>query len=217
MSATQSSFGFLAWKLRSTRSLAGRRRGSRMVVRAPLRRLTPVRALSLISRSTRLRPTRTPSSASSAWTLGAPQVSLETAWTCAVRSNSFASAAALAEGGRDSHAETAAARHTHDPRHGFHRKDGLVRGHELEGLDDVTSFRANQAAAFERMSRSTLSWRFSLQRRWSSSRSAPVRPSLVVPPSIPARLTQPAMVTAQGSNSRAKLSTPRPLRASATT
>ena len=35
----------------------------------------------------------------------------------------------------------------------------------------ITSFRANQAAAFERMSRSTLSCRFSLRSRCSSSRS----------------------------------------------
>ncbi len=39
------------------------------------------------------------------------------------------------------------ARHTKDFRHQLDRIGGLVCGHELEDLDDVTSFCANQAFA----------------------------------------------------------------------
>ena len=59
-------------KLRSTRSQAGRTRRRGSWFASPLRRLTPARPLAFISRATRLRPTWMPSSASSAWTRGAP-------------------------------------------------------------------------------------------------------------------------------------------------
>ena len=68
-----------------------------------------------------------------------------------------------------------------DPQHPAHRRHtviGLVRLHELEDLPGtVTVSRANQAAAFFRISRSSRSCRFSRRRRRSSSRSAVVRPS----------------------------------------
>src|ERR1039457_5700089 len=68
-----------------------------------------------------------------------------------------------------------------DAQDAAHRGDGVtgpVLAHELEPLGGITSVsRANPAAAFERMSRSNLSWRFSRRRRLSSSRSAVVRPS----------------------------------------
>ena len=46
----------------------------------------------------------------------------------------------------------------------------------FDGIDPVS--RANQAAAFDKISRSILSWRFSRRRRPSSWRSAVVRPSV---------------------------------------
>ena len=46
--------------------LAGRTRSSRIVVRIPRRRLTPFKPAAFINRSTRLRPTKIPLSASSA-------------------------------------------------------------------------------------------------------------------------------------------------------
>jgi hypothetical protein len=66
MSATHTSFGAGALKLRSTRSGAGRLARSRVVVVIHLRRLTPQMPVTSISRATRLRPTRTPCAASSA-------------------------------------------------------------------------------------------------------------------------------------------------------
>lgn len=58
----QSWFGPAAQTFRSTRSLAGRTRSSRGVVRVPLRRLTSAKAAAFTSRSIRLRPTAMPSS-----------------------------------------------------------------------------------------------------------------------------------------------------------
>ena len=55
-----------ASKRRSTKSGAGRAWGSRRVVRGPLRRLTPAKPASRITRATRLRLTGTPSATSSA-------------------------------------------------------------------------------------------------------------------------------------------------------
>src|SRR5579862_2075387 len=74
MSATQRRSGPAAVKSRSTRSGAGRASRSRMVVRVPLRRLTPVKLSARMSRATRLRPTRTPSAPSSAWIRRSPYV-----------------------------------------------------------------------------------------------------------------------------------------------
>ncbi len=62
----QSWSGASARKVRSTRSPAGRRRSSRIVMRVPFRRPTPTRAAAFIGLPTRSRPTLMPSSASSA-------------------------------------------------------------------------------------------------------------------------------------------------------
>jgi hypothetical protein len=61
-----------AAKLRATGSGAAGSPGSRRVVPTPLRRLTPAKPATRISRATRLRPTRHPSARSSACTRGAP-------------------------------------------------------------------------------------------------------------------------------------------------
>lgn len=61
---------------------------------------------------------------------------------------------------------------------GGDRMQSLIGGYEPEdspGSECVS--RANQAAAFFRISRSSLSRRFSRRRRWSSSRSSEVKPS----------------------------------------
>jgi len=83
MSATQRWLGLSATKLRSTRSGVWVAPSSRMVVLAPLRRLTPERPAARISRAIRLRPARMPSAARSAWMRGTPYVPFEAA--CATR------------------------------------------------------------------------------------------------------------------------------------
>src|SRR6185437_15150416 len=66
---------------------------------------------------------------------------------------------------------------TQQPTHAGNRIVRLVIAHELEPLCGIVFVsRANQAAAFDRISRSSLSWRFSRRSRLSSSRSAVVRP-----------------------------------------
>src|SRR5213594_1314534 len=93
--------------------------------------------------------------------------------------------------------------------------DGLVCGHELESLDGtVLVSRANQAAAFERIARSSRSWRTSRRRRRSSSRSSVVRPSIRSPASRAACFIQFRIAWADGSNWRANSSGVRPLRTS---
>ena len=92
---------------------------------------------------------------------------------------------------------------------------GPVLAHEWEPFGGITSVsRANQAAAFERISRSNLSWRFSRRRRLSSSRSAVVRPSPRRPSSRSARATQLRIACADGSNSFASSSGVRPAQTS---
>jgi hypothetical protein len=66
--------------------------------------------------------------------------------------------------------------------------------------------RANQAAAFDRISRSNLGWRFSRRSRLSSSRSAVVRPSARRPALRSAWATQFLIDCEVGSNSRARSS-----------
>ena len=69
-----------------------------------------------------------------------------------------------------------------------------------------------QAAAFERISRSSRSWRFSRRSRQSSSRSAVVRPPLPRPALLSLCATQFLIDCAVGSNSRASSSGVRPAR-----
>src|SRR2546422_4082253 len=93
--------------------------------------------------------------------------------------------------------------------------DGLVCGHELESLDGIVLVsRANQAAAFERIARSSRSWRPSRRSRRSSSRSSVVRPSVRSPASRAACFIQFRIAWADGSNWRANSSGVRPLRTS---
>ena len=78
----------------------------------------------------------------------------------------------------------------------------LVIAHEPEPFGGIAFVsRANQAAAFERISRSTLSWRFSRRSRLSSSRSAVVRPPSPRPALRSDCATQFLIDCAVGSNS----------------
>src|SRR5712692_196583 len=107
-----------------------------------------------------------------------------------------------------------------DFQHAAHRADreeGLVRAHEREDPFDFFSVScANQAAAFDRISRSSLSRAFSRRSRASSCRSSVVRPSVRLPSSSSACLTQLRIVCADGSYSRASSFVLRPARTSRT-
>jgi len=93
----------------------------------------------------------------------------------------------------------------------------LMRAHELESLDGIELLsRANQAAAFFKMARSSRSVRFSRRSRRSSSRSSVVNPSWRCPSSRSACRTQFRMHWAEGSNWRANSSGVRPFRTSST-
>src|SRR5919108_6630153 len=106
---------------------------------------------------------------------------------------------------------------TQDAAHGGDWMDGLVCRHELESLDGIVLVsRANQAAAFDRIARSSRSWRTSRRRRRSSSRSSVVSPSVRSPASTPACFTQFRIACAEGSNWRASSSGVPPLRISST-
>src|SRR5713226_7542758 len=104
-----------------------------------------------------------------------------------------------------------------DGQHPAHRGNpviGLIRVHELERRDGTEPVSvANQAAAFDSISRSSRSTRFSRRSRLSSSRSAVVSPSLRRPSSSPACLTHLRIALAEASNSRANCATGRPARA----
>jgi len=94
----------------------------------------------------------------------------------------------------------------HTAHHG-NREHGPILSYELEDFGGTESVsRANQAAAFFRISRSTRNWRFSRRRLSSSSRSDDVRPSCRRPSSRSAWATQLRIVWAEGSNSRASFS-----------
>src|SRR6266851_2047925 len=104
-----------------------------------------------------------------------------------------------------------------DGQHPAHRGNcvhGLIRVHELERRDGTEPVSvANQAAAFDSISRSSRSTRFSRRNRLSSSRSAVVSPSLRRPSSSPACLTHWQIALAEASNSRANCAIGRPVRA----
>jgi len=101
--------------------------------------------------------------------------------------------------------------------HRGHGVCGLVLLHELEsfGGTELVS-RANQAAAFDKISRSIFSCRFSRRSRRNSSRSAVVNPSALRPSSRSAWWTQFRIACADGSNSLASSSGVRPARTSST-
>src|SRR6266851_3875632 len=104
-----------------------------------------------------------------------------------------------------------------DGQHPAHRGNcvhGLIRVHELERRDGTEPVSvANQAAAFDSISRSSRSTRFSRRSRLSSSRSAVVSPSLRRPSSSPSCLTHWRIALAEASNSRANCAIGRPVRA----
>src|SRR5690606_13660548 len=91
--------------------------------------------------------------------------------------------------------------HAKQSAHDLDRMGGLIRLHEPEERFEGPFSVANQAAAFERMSRSSFSRRFSRRRRCSSSRSALVSPPSPLPASRWACLTQSPIVQAEGPNS----------------
>src|SRR5205807_10252484 len=106
---------------------------------------------------------------------------------------------------------------TQESAHGGDRVFGLVLAHEPEPFGGIAFVsRANQAAAFDRISRSSLSWRFSRLSRLSSSRSDVVRPSPQRPASRSAWATQFLIDCAVGSNSCASSSGERPAYTSST-
>src|SRR3954453_1128044 len=97
------------------------------------------------------------------------------------------------------------------PAHGGDRIGCLVIAHEPEPFGGIVFVsRANQAAAFERISRSNFSWRFSRRNRLSSSGSAVVRPPSPWPVLRAACATQFLIDCAVGSNSCANSSGERP-------
>ena len=103
------------------------------------------------------------------------------------------------------------------PAHHPNRKGGLIRFHEPEDRFVFGAVScANQAAAFDKMSRSTFSCRFSRRSRVSSVRSAVVRPAVRRPASRSAWATQLLIDCAVGSNSPARSSGVRPARTNAT-
>src|SRR5882672_2688520 len=92
-----------------------------------------------------------------------------------------------------------------------------VRLHESEerfGFAELSL--ANQAAAFERISRSSLSWRFSRRNRLSSARSSVVSPPSPRPASRASCLTHSAIDQGVGPNSRDNSRGLRPARTSST-
>jgi hypothetical protein len=95
---------------------------------------------------------------------------------------------------------------------------GLIALHESEDLFGTVSVsRANQAAAFDRISRSILSCLFSRRNRVNSTRSSLERPSTRRPLSRSDCLIQLRTVCRATSNSAARSSGSRPDRASSTT
>ena len=98
------------------------------------------------------------------------------------------------------------------------RELGLVIPHEPEDPSGIVPVSlANQAAAFDKMSRSILSCLFSRLKRRSSSFSVLVRPSFLSPASSSACLIQFLIVCSDGSNSFARLRALLPARCSSTT
>src|ERR1700676_1549945 len=101
--------------------------------------------------------------------------------------------------------------------HQSYRKLRLVRFHEsVEGFVFGATSCANQAAAFDRISLSSLSWRTSRLSFVSSSRSALVKPPSPRPASRSACLTQPRIDQTEHPNSLLSSAGFRPARTSST-
>lgn len=145
----------------------------------------------------------TPSACSSAWMRGAPYVPCDPVWIVRMRRVRSTSAAARAEAGRLRQAIIAGRRDLQDASHRANGIHGLAHAHEPENPVGVALLsRANQAAAFARISRSCRRRWFSRRRRVSSSRSTRVGPSARLPGSRSACFTQVDIDCAAGSNSR---------------
>jgi len=173
ISATQSLFGAFAVNLRSTRSGAGRASRSLTVVRTPLRRLAPTRFRSFINRTSRslLRgyalvfefslDTRSP--------VGAARTPMN-------RFDSIAELNIALPAFRRRPMEPRIVAAGGDAQRAAHRGDaklGLVALHESEDFFGITSIsRANQAAAFDKISFSTVSRLISRRSFESSTRSS---------------------------------------------
>src|SRR2546427_5011378 len=109
----------------------------------------------------------------------------------------------------------AARRDFEETTHGSNAMHGLVRPHEPERFGGVRfDSWTDQAANFFRISRSSRSTLFSRRSCASSARSSVVSPSLRLPSSRSACLTQFAMVCADGAKSFARLAVERPARTS---
>src|SRR6202158_603906 len=103
------------------------------------------------------------------------------------------------------------------PAHRPYRIGGLVRFHKSEERFVFGAVScANQAAAFDKISRSILSWRFSRRSFASSSRSALVKPPSPRPASRSACLTQPRIDHTEQPNSLLSCTGCRPARTSST-
>jgi hypothetical protein len=94
--------------------------------------------------------------------------------------------------------------------------DGLVRFHEFEERFEGAPSVANQAAAFERISRSSLSLRFSRRSRASSSRSVLLNPPSPLPVSRSSCFTHREIDQGVGPNSFDKDAGVRPERTKST-
>ena len=201
---------------------AGRASRSRgVVVGRPWRWLAPTSPACRISRAIRWRPCCSPRIRRSAWTRGAPKVWRELVCTVLTRCSSSASATAWLEGERAiQRGVEARPGHAEHARHDEDRDGGLVRAHEPEEPDGTAPVSlANQAAAFNKISRSRRRCRFSRRSRDNSSRSAEVRPGRASsrrPSCLSARAIQLRTDCAVGSNSRARSSGSRPARAKST-
>src|SRR3954447_18730791 len=110
--------------------------------------------------------------------------------------------------------------HTEHTCHRGNRERGLVRAHEPEELDgSVPVSRANQAAAFDRISRSSRNCLFSRRSRANSSRSTAFSPAGASSRRLSflsACETHARMEWPLGSNSRARSSGLRPARTRST-
>src|SRR5215469_4474730 len=109
-----------------------------------------------------------------------------------------------------------APRNLKQPAHHPHRMGGLVHLHEPEERFEGPLSVANQAAAFARISRSSLSLRFSRRSRLSSSRSAVVSLPSPLPRSRASCWTHSEIVQAVGPNSRDSSAGFRPVRTRST-
>src|SRR4029078_2921991 len=232
MSATQSALGRSATNCRSTRSGAGRAERSRRVVNVRFRRagvsFSPLRhrpfSPSPPCQSALLHQPRyalAPDQRSFFTQLRVnPRCAIRLARTVMNRSYPLLKLFVLSFSCRHHPPAPRVVPAGGDLQHSAHcadREHGLVRVYKEEDCFDFFSVSpANQAAAFDRISRSSLSRAFSRRKRASSSRSLLVRPSVRFPSSSSACLTHFRIACDVGSNSFASDSGDRPSRTNRT-